>query len=204
MAGLNVSARNAAVDGLAAVTSHIALFDAAGVELTGGSPAYARKAVTWGAAAAGIRASITAALLFDVPAATTVAFHGLMSAITAGTTHGILPVQGSTPALPMGATFLASTDVFTSFAHGFVDTNRVVLSDISTAGLAAGFDENTVYYVVTAATDTFQLALTSGGAAILSAASMECYVTKCVPEVFAAQGQYNIAIGAITLDANVI
>ena len=69
MAGLNVSARNAAVDGLAAVTSHVGLLDASGVELTGGSPAYARKAVTWAAAAAGIRDN-TAALLFDVPAST--------------------------------------------------------------------------------------------------------------------------------------
>ncbi len=203
MAGLNVSARNAAVDGLAAVTTHVGLLDATGTELTGGSPAYARKAVTWTAAASGIRDN-NAALLFDVPASTTVAFHGLFSAITAGTTHAILPVQGATGALPMAAILTASTDVFTSFAHGFVDTNRVVLSDVSSAGLQTAFDENTVYYVIAAATDTFQLSLTSGGAAVTATVNFECFVTKCVPEVFAAQGQYNIATGALDLDANLI
>jgi len=202
MAGLNVSARNAMVDGLAAVTTHIALFDATGTELTGGAPAYARKAVTWTAAAAGIRDN-NAQLLFDVPAVT-VAFHGLMSAITAGTTHAILPVQGGSPALPMAWTFLASTDVFTTYAHGFSNDQRVVLNDVATAGLPTGYDETTVYWVVAVATDTFQLSATQGGAAVNGTTNGEGFVQRCVPEIFAAQGQYSIATGALDLDANLI
>lgn len=48
-------------------------------EVTGGSPAYARKAITWGAAAGGV---ITATVTFDVPAGTTVAYAAVCSAST--------------------------------------------------------------------------------------------------------------------------
>jgi hypothetical protein len=54
----------------------------AGTELTGGSPAYARKPVSWGAASAGV---ITGTVTFDVPSGATVAGAGLHSAVTAGT-----------------------------------------------------------------------------------------------------------------------
>ena len=53
----------------------------AGTEVTGGSPAYARKALSWGAAANGV---ITASATFDVPACTVVG-TGVYSAATAGT-----------------------------------------------------------------------------------------------------------------------
>ncbi|MDF9748646.1 hypothetical protein [Arthrobacter sp. ES3-54] len=54
----------------------------AGTEVTGGTPAYARKAVTWGAASNG---AITATATFDVPAGVTIVGAGLHSAATAGT-----------------------------------------------------------------------------------------------------------------------
>lgn len=54
----------------------------AGTEVTGGSPAYARKSVAWGAAANGV---ITAQVVFDVPAGTTVVGAGVHTAVTAGT-----------------------------------------------------------------------------------------------------------------------
>lgn len=51
-------------------------------EVTGGSPAYARKAISWGAAAGGV---VTATVTFDVPASTTVTFAGVCSASTGAT-----------------------------------------------------------------------------------------------------------------------
>lgn len=54
----------------------------AGTEVTGGSPAYARKALTWGAPAAGVT---TASATFDVPTGTTVVGAGVHTAVTAGT-----------------------------------------------------------------------------------------------------------------------
>jgi len=53
----------------------------AGTEVTGGSPAYARKALTWGSPTAGV---ITATATFDVPACTVVG-TGVYSAATGGT-----------------------------------------------------------------------------------------------------------------------
>ncbi len=51
-------------------------------EVTGGSPAYARKAMAWGAASA---SAITGAPVFDVPSGTTVLGFGVHTAVTAGT-----------------------------------------------------------------------------------------------------------------------
>lgn len=67
--------------------THAALYStvpagSAGTELSGGSPAYARKAISWGAPANGV---ITANVTFDVPSGVTVAGAGVHTAITAGT-----------------------------------------------------------------------------------------------------------------------
>lgn len=53
----------------------------AGTEVTGGSPAYARKALSWSAPSGGV---ITASATFDVPACTVVG-TGVYTAATAGT-----------------------------------------------------------------------------------------------------------------------
>lgn len=54
----------------------------AGTEPSGGSPAYARKSLSWGAPTNGV---ITATATFDIPTGTTVVGVGLHSAVTAGT-----------------------------------------------------------------------------------------------------------------------
>lgn len=55
-------------------------------EVTGGTPAYARKALTWSAASGTTKAA--AQVTFDVPAGTTVTHFGLWSASTSGTFRG--------------------------------------------------------------------------------------------------------------------
>jgi hypothetical protein len=54
----------------------------AGTEPSGGSPAYARKALSWSAASGGV---ITATATFDIPTGTTVVGIGVHTAVTAGT-----------------------------------------------------------------------------------------------------------------------
>ena len=56
-------------------------------EVTGGSPAYARKAVTFGAASGGSMAASTQPV-FDVPGGTTVTHVGFWSAVSGGTFLG--------------------------------------------------------------------------------------------------------------------
>ena len=53
----------------------------AGTEPSGGSPAYARKALTWGAPTNGV---ITVTATFDVPTGATIVGSGVHTAITAG------------------------------------------------------------------------------------------------------------------------
>lgn len=79
--------RNAIADHGGGLITHIGLVDETGTELTGGSPAYARQAVTWTGASGGtIRPN--ADLIFDVPANATVGGWRGFSASTAGTNYG--------------------------------------------------------------------------------------------------------------------
>lgn len=56
-------------------------------ELSGGSPAYARKAATWSTAADGTF-TLSGAAQFDVPAGSSVSHFGLWSAASGGTFQG--------------------------------------------------------------------------------------------------------------------
>lgn len=84
----DTTARNVGVDAIAALGLRWALHTAdpggansATAEVSGGSPAYARKAVAWNAASGGV-ATQNGDIVFDVPA-TTVAWASLWN--TAGT-----------------------------------------------------------------------------------------------------------------------
>lgn len=89
---LNDAGKNIALDAVAAAITHLGLANnvigsgSAG-ELSGGSPAYARKAATWGAAASG-SVALTGSYAFDIPPAETVRRATFHSALTAGTYYG--------------------------------------------------------------------------------------------------------------------
>jgi hypothetical protein len=59
--------------------------DSGANEISGGSPAYARKAITFANASGGVLDDSTNGVTFDVPASTTVTHVGFWSASTAGT-----------------------------------------------------------------------------------------------------------------------
>jgi len=84
---MTVGYRNSIATSGGALITHIGLVNASGTELSGGTPAYARKAITWGAAALGIIRP-SADLTFDIPAGVTVAGWRGYSAATAGTDYG--------------------------------------------------------------------------------------------------------------------
>ncbi len=56
-----------------------------------------------------------------------------------------------------------ATNLFTDAGHGLVDTDRVKIQGTT---VPTGINADTIYYVVTGTTDTFQVSLTSGGAAV--------------------------------------
>jgi hypothetical protein len=176
-------------------------------EATGGSPAYARQAVTWGASASALKTN-TGALTFDVPAGT-YGYFTFWNASTGNTTNyrGYTPFGGSN-ALKGFATVdtTLTNDQLNAPAHGMADNDRVILANVLGTTLPTGLTEGTVYYVVNSATNTFKVSTTSGGAAvdITAVAGGQVYWQRVVPEVFAAQGQITVAVSALTLDATAV
>jgi hypothetical protein len=114
MAGLNAAAKNAAVDGLASPIVYVSLHtadpgsgsSASAGEATGGSPAYARKGVTYGSAASGVKVT-AAAVTFDVPAGT-YTHVGFYSASTGGTFYGSAALSASETFAAQGQYVLSS------------------------------------------------------------------------------------------------
>lgn len=157
-------------------------------EVTGGSPAYAKKAITMAAAASRSRANSTSPV-FDVPAAATVRFIGLWT--NAGTVfRGMFANGGSEKGFQVD---LTNNRVLCE-SHGLVNDDKVVFYG---GTVPTGLTEGTVYFVVgnTAADpDYFQVALTSGGAAIDITAqpAAQCKFSKIVEETFAAQGTFTV------------
>jgi hypothetical protein len=88
MARASATAENAAAAAIAALAGYVALFSTdptttgSSGEISGGT--YARVAVAWGAASGGVVAN-TNAITINVPASTTVAYFGLLTAVTGGT-----------------------------------------------------------------------------------------------------------------------
>lgn len=164
-------------------------------EISGGSPAYARKSVTFDAASGGSRAQSGTAV-FDVPGSTTVRHIGFWTALTGGTFLGYHPIGGQTAR--EFVTDLAG-DTLRSNSHGYANGDQVVVCGDTVQG---GLTEGTIYFVVGAATDTFQLAATAGGAAIdlTSLAGSAAQVIRIIPEVFGSQG--TLTLSAATLSLN--
>lgn len=157
-------------------------------EVTGGSPAYAKKAITMAAAAARARSASTAPV-FDVPV-TTVRFIGLWT--NAGTVFRGMFANGGTE---KGFQVDLTNNKILCEVHGLVDNDKVVFYG---GTVPTGLTEGTVYFVVgnTAADpDTFQASLTLGGAAIdlTGQPAAQCKFSKIVEEAFAAQGTFTVS-----------
>jgi len=157
-------------------------------EVTGGS--YARQAVTFGAASAGVR-TLSAAATADVPAGN-VAWAGLWS--SGGTFVAYSPNGGNPKEFQVDAT----ADTISCPAHGYSDTQTIVFyGDTCPNPLVEG----TVYYVRDATTDTFKVAASSGGAAIdlTTAGGSACLVSRITVEVYGGAGTHTINTWSIGL-----
>ena len=120
MAGLSNSGKSAMLTGLTAQALYASLHTAdpgtSGTsECTGGTPAYARKAITWAAPASGFVAS-SAALIFDVPGSTTITHLGYWSAATGGTFLGSRALDATQAYSTQGTYTVASGNLTESVA----------------------------------------------------------------------------------------
>lgn len=159
-------------------------------ELSGGSPAYARKTVTINAASGGQRL-LNAAVTFDVPAST-VRWVGFWNSATF---VGAAPNGGATPKNFMS---VASSDVVYCAGHGYSDTQKVVFYQGTPPSPLV---EGTTYFVRDAATDSFKVAATSGGAAIdlTTAPSFGCVVAAITEDVYAVQGTHELSTATVAI-----
>jgi hypothetical protein len=216
---LNNTAIHAALDALdesATQVTHVGIHtltdpgtgtNALSGEATGGSPAYARQAATWGAAASLVKSN-TNTFTWDVPAGT-YAFFTLWNASSGNTSNyrGYIPFGGASAIKGFFSvdTNLAN-DQFLSPAHGMSNGDRVMLFDVFGAALPTGVSEGTIYFVVNVATDTFKVSLTSGGAAVdlTVVGGGEGFFQRVIPEVFGAQGQITAAAAALVLDGSAL
>lgn len=88
--GLSTDGLSAAAGGVTTAYPWVALYDGdpagAGTEVTGGSPAYARKQGTW--AESGGVSSLQATLQFDIPSGQQITHFALFDAVSGGTMGG--------------------------------------------------------------------------------------------------------------------
>lgn len=145
---------------------------------------YARVAATFAASAAGVR-NLGASASLTIPTGVTVRWLGLWNGST---------FIGYSPNAGVPKEFIAApaTDTFTCPAHGYVNTNKVVIYGDT---VPAGLIEGTVYYVVNATADTFQVAATPGGSPIdiTSAGGSACVVSTITEEVYGGGGTHTIS-----------
>lgn len=196
--GLSVNGQNDACDGIATGATFSGLHTGdpsttGANEATGGG--YARVAAAWSAAASGQRLS-SGAQLFNV-AAGTYYWISKWNASSAGVYKGAAPLGGQPPKVGNAA---ITTGVITAYAHGYVNTDRVVLEQFQGNALPTGLTEGVVYYVTNATTDTFTVSLTSGGATVTTSTAGGLWVQKCIPETFGATGQLSVAAGSDAID----
>lgn len=171
-------------------------------ELTGGTPTYARKALTWSAAASGSKALAATLPTWDVPAGSTVAWVGFWDSLSTGNFWGMMPAGGAAlqHAAVETATDITNNDIYAK-AHGLQADYRVCFWGTLPTGLSVG----TIYYVISTglATDSFRVSATSGGASIdlTGTQPFAFWAQRCIPEAFAGQGTYSLSSGSVNLGA---
>lgn len=169
-------------------------------EVSGGSPAYARRPATFSAAAGsppvrGLSAAVTG---FDVPAGTVVKWVAAWSALTAGSCRASAPAGTTIAGV---ATLQASDDLFRSDGHGLPNDRRVVFYPAAGEALPTGVTEGTDYFVINATADTFQISLTQGGAAINLTGDGEVFFQDMIPATDALQFKLDVPSFPIDLNA---
>ncbi len=184
---------NAMVDGVTInkASLHTGFPGTTGANLvTGGSPAYADKAITMNAGAGGTRL-LNAGVTFDVPACTVKWIGYWNDAVF----RFCAPNGGATPKNFMA---VPTTDLIYATGHGYSDTQKITFYDGTPP---APLVEGTTYFVRDATTDTFKVAASSGGSAIdLSAASsFGCVVCAIQEDVYAGQDTHALTSTTFTI-----
>jgi hypothetical protein len=119
MAGIVAAGANVMLTGLSTnavyVSLHTADSSSGASEVTGGSPAYARQAITWSAPTSSAMSN-SAQVVFNVPTSTTIRFLGYWSAATGGTFYGNRALDANQTYTSQGTYTLAIAAITESIA----------------------------------------------------------------------------------------
>lgn len=175
-------------------------------EVTGGSPAYARKALTWGSPASGSTPLAATLPSWDVPTGTTVGWWGGWDAVTAGNFLFMQALGGQTykGSMVETSTDLTNNDIF-SDSHGYVADNRVVFWSMSGIALVSPLATGTIYWVIATglATDSFRVSTTQGGSAVdlVTDQPIAMFVQRCIPQTTVTQDVISLASASFDIGA---
>ena len=114
-------------------------------------------------------------------------------------TSGNLRMIGFLDAHPPILGTATVADTITAPAHGLANAERVFVLAAPGAVIPTGLSENTAYYVINTATDTFQLSLTNGGAAVDITVSGAALFMPYAPVTIATNATPEFAVGALVL-----
>jgi hypothetical protein len=162
-------------------------------EVTGGSPAYARQALTWGSAASNSMA-LTGTYTWNVPGSTTVYWVGFWDAVTSGNFQGMAPAGNASA---YAFTVPSSTSTFTAPGSAYSSNQQVVIVPTGGSTTPGGITVGTVYYVKSPSGDTFQLSASAGpGSAVSISADGSGLIQVITPEAFGSQGVFTLSSGS--------
>ena len=115
----------------------------------------------------------------------TVIMIGIWDALTVGNLRYAVPANPSNENVIglVNDSDLAGNTI-QSANHGFANDDRILVKALAGAAVPAGLSLNTLYFVVGAAEDTFQLSTSSGGAAVDLTAAGAARCEKVTPVVF--------------------
>ena len=172
-------------------------------ECTGGS--YARQTSTWDAAVTDTLTGNTASVSFTgMPAvvAPGVVAVSWWDAVSGG---NCLLWGWLTNSAELPKPFVlvdTATDLFLAPSHGYANNDLVTLSsEIGATTIPTGVSADTLYYVVSTLTNSFQLSLTSGGAAISITATGSGFVQRIVPKTVNAGDTLTFSAGTAKVAA---
>ena len=164
-------------------------------ELAGGS--YARQTIAFDAFAAGVADNTAIETWLGIDGAPNeVGFVGLFDASTVGNFLWYAPLGGA----PSTFTAADTGDLFTSFAHGLSNDDRVFLTAWPGSALPAGPAADTVLFISSGTTDTFQVSLTQGGAAIALTSDGEGIAYFVDFRTFNDGDDFNVAAGDLNFE----
>lgn len=165
---------------------------------------YGRVAITFAAPAAGLggrfvqnSGAVTFAAKTDAGSVSVIGV-GIWDAISAGELKEVIYLDGGDPLIAVVDGTGVTNNTLAATNHGLANDQRVrVLRLPGTGAVPTGLSENTTYFVVGTANDTFQLSATQGGGAIDLTGEGGVLVVKLSPVTINQNDQANFAANTL-------